>query len=73
MHPFDEWFAHAYPDPQPPGTRDTTLIAWNAAVHAACESIWLAKDGFAFERRYDEIAAARNLREEVRQLARRLD
>jgi hypothetical protein len=73
MHPFDEWFDLVYPAPQPVGTRQSSLVAWNAAIHAACESLSVAKDQFVLDRHYEQAATARDLIEQVRTLTRRHD
>jgi hypothetical protein len=60
IHPFDEWFAVNYPDPQPPGTRETALMAWNAAVHAAGDHLSLLKDEYTSASKYEQVAAVRD-------------
>jgi hypothetical protein len=61
MHPFDDWLAQVYPPPQPAGTRETALIARNAAIHAACEALSLSKGQFVMDRRYEQAAVTRDL------------
>ena len=59
-HVFDEWFARTYPQPQPPGTRETALIAWNAAVHEACDLLSIAKDYFVQACKYESAVVVRD-------------
>jgi len=70
MHPFDEWFDMTYPPPQPPGTRETALITWNAAIRAAQEAIRGSRDRLVELKQYEHAALANDVGEEVRGLAR---
>ncbi len=65
MHAFDEWFDRVYPGAQPPGTRETALIAWNAGVHASQAVITETMQKLISQARYEFAAIARDLREEL--------
>ena len=69
-HPFDEWFALVYPEPQPAGTRETALVAWNAAVHAACDRVSMAKERTLAERKYEQVVVFRDLLRDLACLTR---
>jgi hypothetical protein len=71
MHPFDEWFSRTYPGAQPPGTRETALMAWNAAVHTAQDRLSLGKDKLVKEAKYECAAVVRDLREDLKQIVRK--
>ena len=76
MHPFDEWFNVTYPHPQPAGTRETALIAWNAAIHAAREFIrtrmlkLVDGDELVEECRYERAAELRDCALDLAQVSR---
>ena len=72
-HPFDEWVGRTYPGPQPAGTRETALTAWNAAVHKACDRLSVAKDQFVYDRQYESAVVVRDLIPTVSQLSRIVD
>ena len=73
MNHFDEWFDLTYPSPQPPGTRQSALIAWNAAVRAAHESVRGVITRLVEQKQYEHAALARDIAEEVRELTRIAD
>jgi hypothetical protein len=73
MHSFDEWFSRIYPEPQPSGTKDTALMGWNAAVHAAQDVLKKATGRFIDEQKYELAAIARDLREELHIIIRKRD
>lgn len=63
---FDEWFARVYPAPQPPGVKETAMIAWNAGVHAAAAYVDGVMQRMVHESRFELAALARDLREELK-------
>ena len=71
MHPFDEWFSRTHPAPQPQGTRETAIIAWNAALHAARNSASNAKDRLVEQQQYEYAVIIRDFAEkDLRDLSR---
>ena len=66
VHPFDEWFSRVYQQPQPPGVRETAIIAWNAGVHAAAAYADQLKERLLDKRAYELAALARDIRDDLK-------
>jgi hypothetical protein len=73
MHPFDEWYLRTYREPQPQGTKEGAVIAWNAAVNAVIDVATAAKNQLVQDRKYESAALVFDLRQEMRGVARRYD
>jgi hypothetical protein len=73
MHPFDEWYLRTHPQPQPQGTKEGAVIAWNAAVNAVIDVATAAKNQLVQDRKYESAALVFDLRQEMRGVARRYD
>jgi len=71
MHQFDEWFSRVYPEHPTGEKRDTALLGWNAAVHAAQDVLDQTKDRLVGECKYEMAALVRDLREELAAIVRR--